>query len=77
MSGQRDHDILVRMDANLKNHLANCEFQKQHVSTHMAESVDVRDDVTRCRDFVGGAKKALWIMFASLVGIAYKVFFIK
>lgn len=77
VSGQRDHDLLIRMNQNLENHLASCAEQKCTIQTHMLESVNVRDDVKSCKDFIGGAKKALWIMFGSLVGIGYKVFFVK
>lgn len=77
VKNKEDHDILIEMNSNLKNHLKNCEVAKKQVQCHIAESVNIRDDVKKNKDFRSSASKALWILYAAVVALIGRIMFWK
>jgi hypothetical protein len=74
---QDDHDILIEMNSNLKNHLERCEENKKSVKCHIQESVNIRDDVKKNSGFRLSATKALWVAYAAIIGLIGRILFWK
>jgi hypothetical protein len=72
-----DHDLLIDMNRNLKNHLERCEEAKKAMRCHIQESIDIRDDVKKNSGFRTSATKALWVVYAAIIGIIGRILFWK
>lgn len=73
----KDHDLLIKIDSKLDNHINNCECRTVKYDEHIKESPEIRDTVKENKMKTDGLVKACWILFTIMSGIIIKMLIAK